>query len=40
MYEAGRGVPRDLNMAAKFYKQAADAGDTDAAADVARLSRR
>ena len=40
MYEAGRGVPRDAARAADLYRKAAAGGDADAAADLARVSRR
>ena len=30
MYEAGQGVPRDLNQAARLFKQSAEEGDAEA----------
>ena len=39
LYENGDGVTRDLDEAAKWYRLAAERGDTDAKAALERLGR-
>ncbi len=40
MYENGRGVPADLNMAMSLYRRAADLGDRNALASLSRVQER